>query len=102
MYVTYDKSENSRVLSDCAWIDMELNKDFYEDACCEDSANIVHIAELSGRNQRPVNHYSVEIVRDFGFGREYRYRVYKVGDYCEWKDIREEFFTELLQHIHKG
>ena len=95
MYVTYDKAENARVISDCKWIAKELNTDF-DEACCDDFANIVHIANLGGER----NQYAVEIVQDFGFGRVYKYRVYKVGEYCEWRDIREAFFNELLQHIH--
>jgi hypothetical protein len=102
MYVTYNKAENARVLSDCAWIADELENDFggQNEACCESFAAVTHIATLSGRNEHPQNQYAAEIIRDHGFGREYTYRAYKVGEFCEWKDIREELFNELLEHVH--
>jgi hypothetical protein len=110
MHVTYDKSENARVIADCKWIAIELDNRFVggngREACCESFAHIKHIANLGrvfGWNSSiPVNQYSVEVVEDFGFGRQYTYQVYKVGEYCEWKNITELHFNELLQHIHNN
>jgi hypothetical protein len=96
MYVTYDKTKNARIISDCKWIAMELETDF-DEACCEDYARITHIATLSGHDEHPCNQYAVEVVQDFGFGRVGNYFVYTVDTYCAWKQIREELFTELLQ-----
>ena len=98
MDVKFNKAENRHIVSDYKWIARELDVDFPDDACCEDRAYITHIATLSGRNEHPVNQYSVEIIQDHGFGRQDLCRVYKVSQYREWKDIREGHFNELLAH----
>ena len=50
MYVTYDKAENARVISDCKWIAKELNTDF-DEACCDDFANIVHTRRVGRKGE---------------------------------------------------
>jgi hypothetical protein len=101
MDISYDKTEDIRVIQDFEWISMELNVDLGDakEACCESFANVTHIATLGGRGI-PRNQYAVEIVQDHGFGRQNTFREYKVGELCEWKDIREKFFDELIQHMH--